>query len=478
MYAGLVIAEAPSGKILLSNDRAQEIRRCPLPQGIGTEEYGQYDERFRGFHPDGRPYEPEEWPLARSIHTGEVVVEEDIDVVRGDGTLGTIRFSSSPIRDEEGRIVAGVVIFLDITERKRAEEEILKLNEELEERVRERTVQLEEQSVILDTVLDNLAEGVLLVNLRDRVMYINDTACAMLGIEREKPPETLCDLWRESKTLGDFNLPEAVALCAKEREGAEAIAASNGGSFIRVKLRCVPQFGSMRGGVLVVMEDLSGERELEANQQRFLANASHELKTPLTTIRGAAELLLTEGEELTEVQHRFLEHIASETDRMQRLSDTMLRLARTGWDFRQPVLQVMKLEVVQEAVERMKPLAEKGGLTLLLEDRGGYACVDPEWLEQALLILMDNAIKYSNPGGRVWVYVKECTITVKDEGAGIKQADLPHVFERSYRGKASCEGFGLGLSLCKELIERIGGDISITSQEGIGTTVRIELREA
>jgi signal transduction histidine kinase len=163
---------------------------------------------------------------------------------------------------------------------------------------------------------------------------------------------------------------------------------------------------------------------------------------------------------------------------MQRLSDTMLRLARTGWDFRQPALQAMKLGVVQEAVERMKPLAEKGGLTLLLEDRGGYACVDPEWLEQALLILMDNAIKYSNPGGRVWVYVKESTITVRDEGVGIKQADLPHVFERSYRGKASCEGSGLGLTLCKELIERIGGDISITSQEGIGTTVRIELREA
>src|SRR5919199_3458054 len=288
MYAGLVIAEAPSGKILLSNDRAQEIRRCPLPQGIGTEEYGQYDERFRGFHPDGRPYKPEECPLARSIRTGEAVVEEDIDVVRGDGTPGTILVNSSPIRDEEGRIVAGVVIFLDVTERKSAGEEILQLNEELEERVRERTVQLEEQSVILDTVLDNLAEGVLLVNLRDRVMYINDTACAMLGIEREKLPETLCDLWRDSKTLGDFNMPEAVALCAKEREGAEAIAASNGGSFIRVKLRCVPQFGSMRGGVLVVMEDLSGERELEANQQRFLANASHELKTPLTTIRGAA----------------------------------------------------------------------------------------------------------------------------------------------------------------------------------------------
>src|SRR5919202_863935 len=90
MYAGVVIAEAPSGRILLSNERAQQIRRCSLPRDVGFEEYGHYDDRFRGFHPDGRPYEPQEWPLARSVRTGEVVVEEDIDVVRGDGARGTI----------------------------------------------------------------------------------------------------------------------------------------------------------------------------------------------------------------------------------------------------------------------------------------------------------------------------------------------------------------------------------------------------
>jgi PAS domain S-box-containing protein len=475
MYAGLVIAEAPSGKILLSNERAQQIRRCPLPQGIGAEEYGQYDDRFRGFHPDGRAYRPEDWPLARSVRTGEVVVEEDIDVVRGDGSPGVILVNSSPIYDEAGRIVAGVALFLDITERKRAQEGLRELNEELEERVRERTAKLEETSIILDTALKNLAEGVLLVNLREQVLFANPTARAVLGIEGEELPIKLADLWRRVDGLEDFNLPQAVARCAREQECIEAVL-NNGKSFVRLDLRPLPQFGGMQGGALVVMEDLSAEQRLEANQQRFLANASHELKTPLTAILGSAELLLTEGE-LTEVQRRFLKHIASEAERMQRLSETLLRLARTGYDFREPEMQLGELEVVQEAIERMKPLAEKGDITLLLEDRGGYACADPEWLEQALLILLSNAIKYSEPGGRVWVSVERATITVKDEGAGIREADLPHVFERFYRGEVSRAGSGLGLPLCKGLIERMGGTLSISSQQGVGTTATIELRE-
>ena len=134
--------------------------------------------------------------------------------------------------------------------------------------------------------------------------------------------------------------------------------------------------------------------------------------------------------------------------------------------------------MVREAVERMKPLAEKGGIELLLEDRGDRAYVDPERLEQALLIVLSNPIKYSNPGGRVWVSVEGATITVRDEGIGIREADLPHVFERFYRGQASPEGAGLGLSLCKNLIERMGGKISIVSQEEAGTSVEIELPQA
>src|SRR3989442_9909279 len=113
--AGVVIADAATGRILHSNRQVEEILRRPLPPAL--ERY----EEYRGFHPDGRPYRAEEWPLARAIRTGEVVAGEEIDVVRGDGVRTTLLTSAAPIRDRDGRIIAGAVTFYDLTERKRIE---------------------------------------------------------------------------------------------------------------------------------------------------------------------------------------------------------------------------------------------------------------------------------------------------------------------------------------------------------------------
>ena len=115
MPAGAIVAEAPSGKLILGNEQVDRIWRHPFLTSANIQEYHEY----KGFHPDGRSYEPQEWPLARSISTGEVVMEEDIEILRGDGTRGTMRVSSSPVRSRTDAIVAGVVIFSDISDRKR-----------------------------------------------------------------------------------------------------------------------------------------------------------------------------------------------------------------------------------------------------------------------------------------------------------------------------------------------------------------------
>jgi signal transduction histidine kinase len=93
------------------------------------------------------------------------------------------------------------------------------------------------------------------------------------------------------------------------------------------------------------------------------------------------------------------------------------------------------------------------------------------------MVLLSNAIKHSNRGGDIKVRMKPGVVTVEDEGAGIRSTDLSHIFERFYRGRGSSEGFGLGLSICKELTERMAGSISIRSREGVGTAVEIELPE-
>ena len=328
-------------------------------------------------------------------------------------------------------------------------------------------LQLEETNQTLDAVVNNLSEGVLAADLEGGVMISNRAARTMLGLA-ENPPTKVPDAFE------DYDLPRAVARCAQEGECGEA-RVRGGRNFLRVYLERMPAFDDHRGGVLVVMQDLSEGRRLEENQQRFLANAAHELRTPITTILGASELLLT-GDEDEELRRRFLNHIHTEAGRMRRLSETLLRLARSGSDGRDPELgPVDTQQAVREAVDRMEPLAERAGLSVRIEGTGGRVLADREWLEQVLLILTNNAIQHGAEGAEVRLRAEGGTVTVEDDGAGIPEDDLPYVFERFYRGPGGSGGFGLGLPICKDLVQKMGGDISISSEKGKGTRVDVTL---
>jgi signal transduction histidine kinase len=203
------------------------------------------------------------------------------------------------------------------------------------------------------------------------------------------------------------------------------------------------------------------------------------LKTPITTIIGSAELLLTGADEDAAARRRFLEHILTEGRRMQRLSDTLLRLARVGAARREPDLQSVDPEAVaRRAAERIEPLAQSAEVELQLDvRRGSRVRSDPEQLEQVLLALLSNAVQHSERGGSVRLSVDGVTIVIEDEGSGIDPEDLPHLFERFYRGKGSAGGFGLGLSICRDLVEGMGGRISLRPREGAGTVAEIRLPE-
>ena len=337
---------------------------------------------------------------------------------------------------------------------------------------------LKESDATLNTILNNLVEGVLATDLKGEIVFANPSARAMLGLEGEGPPGRVPSPWK------DFDLREAVDRCLTAQECPEALL-SQGEDFLQVRLEHMPRFDDNRGGVLVVIRDLSEGRRLEANQQRFLANAAHELKTPITTVLGAAELLLTEEEDDPEARQRFLNHIYDEARRMQRLSETLLKMARTGYNLREANVGVVDLDsAARSVVERLKPLAESAGLTLSVEGSGGRVWADYEWLEQALLVVVSNATQHSERGSAVRVRVSDNTVAVEDEGSGISEADLPRVFERFYKGKQDGRqasvtggGFGLGLAICKELVEGMGGEISVSSEEEVGTTVEISLRK-
>jgi two-component system sensor histidine kinase VicK len=314
------------------------------------------------------------------------------------------------------------------------------------ERERDARTEAETTQERLKAILDNLTEGVLVADSRGYVVFANPAARAILGAPNEGLLEKLPDPWE------DLHLPDAVTQCARNSESIVG-RVRHGESYLRVKLECIGD--DDRSGVLVVMQDLSEGHRLELNQQRFLANAAHQLRTPIMALMGAAELLAT-GEDANPATK-----------------------SRVGWDQREPNQQVVGLrETGQQAAGLMEPLAESAGLGLSVGGEGAWVRADPDWLQEVLLILLSNALKNSSRGGDIRVCVKGSAITVEDEGAGISSVDLPHVFERFYQGKGSSEGFGLGLQICKELTERMGGSIFIRSREGVGTEVKIELPEA
>ncbi|MGI8649199.1 MAG: ATP-binding protein, partial [Rubrobacter sp.] len=332
-------------------------------------------------------------------------------------------------------------------------------------------LRLEEKNTRLNRILDTLTEGVMLTDDRGRPVFANRAAHAMLALDGWSISH-IPDPWEE------FSLPEAITHCLSDRGPLEARVEGRD-SFLNVQLRRLSAENDSEGGALVVLQDLSEGRRLEANQQRFLANASHEIKTPITSILGAAELLLSGDQEDPEVRQMFLENIHDEAERLRRLSQTLLRLARTGQDLREPELRAVDLAgTVRRGAQRMETLAREAGMELHVEDREAWVLADEEWLDQAVIILLNNAIQHSRRAGRIRVCSGGLTLTVEDEGIGIKESDLPHVFERFYRTASAPEGFGLGLPLCKELIERMAGSISLRSREGEGTVVKIELPEA
>src|SRR5688572_1252510 len=329
---------------------------------------------------------------------------------------------------------------------------------------------LAEKDATLGAILDNLSEGVVATNTRGTVVFANPAGRAMLGIGEED--DELPSPWE------DFDLREAVASSARKREGGEA-SVRGGESFLRIKLEYVPNLGEGgKDGVLIVAQDLSEGRRLEEAQQKFLARAAHQLRTPLSAITFAAELLVTKGDDPV-ARRRFLEHILTAAERMRRLSDSLLKLARVGWGTREPELEPVDLsEVAHVAAEVAKPVAESAGLDVSIEGQSAWVVADPALLEEALLIPITNAIQHSDPGKTIRLRLSGGSVTAEDEAGGIAEEDLPHLFERFYTGKGSFGGTGLGLPICKDLVEKMDGEISVRSEKGVGTAVRIELPEA
>lgn len=215
-------------------------------------------------------------------------------------------------------------------------------------------------------------------------------------------------------------------------------------------------------------------------QRRFIADASHELKTPVTALRTMLEVSLRKGEFTVEDAKESLE----EVKRLQSLTEELLALSRLESNGNHVEMKAVNLvEPVKEAIDMLRPLAESKNIELSYELRDATIRGDVSSLKKLAGILIDNAIKYTGEGGRVAVRVapekRGAVLEVSDTGIGISQEDLEHIWDRFYRADSSRSfgeegGFGLGLSIARKIIELHRAKVSVESTPGAGTTFKIK----
>jgi two-component system phosphate regulon sensor histidine kinase PhoR len=354
----------------------------------------------------------------------------------------------------------------------------------MSERLAERIARLEEDRQQLRTILSGMVEGVVALDAEQRILFANDRATELLEFPaRATVGRRLWEVVRHRPLL------DVVSRALGSPEASREELKWNGSINRSLTVHAARLPGPPPRGAVLVLHDTSELRRLERVRQEFVANVSHELKTPLSVIKANVETLLLGAVEDAEHRGQFLDRIARQSDRLHALILDLLSLARIEsgdelFDFR----AVPLAGVLRACLERHRPRAEARGQTLALEDGGGDPAVwaDEEALDQIFDNLVDNAVKYTPPGGQIRVSWRDAAevlcVDVADTGIGIPEADLPRVFERFYRvDKARSRemgGTGLGLSIVKHLVGAMHGSVRAASTVGRGTTFTVCLPRA
>jgi two-component system, OmpR family, phosphate regulon sensor histidine kinase PhoR len=326
---------------------------------------------------------------------------------------------------------------------------------------------LEADDQLMTAVLESLEEGVLAVDERGMVIRINQRARTLLGVQAP--------------------LPFARELLPREHTLREAIEQASVGTSMpptevamHDRTVAVASRPLQTGGGVVTVLDLTIVRRLETIRRDFVANVSHELKTPLTAVSGYAETLLDDGIP-SEQRHRFVETIRENATRMQRIVDDLLDLSRIesgGW--RPNIITLEVGGIVSDVFTALHSAASAKGLSLVanVAPDATHVRVDPTAFRQIVTNLVENAVRYTHAGGvtlRTRAADGGVWVEVSDTGIGIAPEHLPRIFERFYRvdaGRSRAEGgTGLGLAIVRHLAEAHGGRVEATSTVGRGTTV-------
>lgn len=364
--------------------------------------------------------------------------------------------------------------------------ELTELNEKLraeklavEQIVEKRTKELSQERSKLEKIAENMETGAILFDQHGTVAFINHTARKLIGFDTEPPLETV--LPKLYQTFSSYPIADYVTQCLAGTEGDLKDVETELATY-ELKFQVL----SKETGYLIWIKDVTNEKLLERSKNELLAIASHQLRSPLTVVKGNTEMLLDESfGSLNDEQKKIMQQIAQSNENMIRLIQQMLDITKISQQNLQFNLTTVPIEeVLQQVVEDLTPYAAKYHVTIstsLTPDSGLTIQADKTRLYQVFQNLIENAIKYSDPetgDGIVTIALAEqdekVVVRIQDTGIGIPKNEQGKLFERFYRASNASkfvpDGSGLGLYIVKSIVELINGTIEFTSVEGEGTT--------
>ncbi|PNT91633.1 two-component system histidine kinase PnpS [Clostridium thermosuccinogenes] len=340
-------------------------------------------------------------------------------------------------------------------------------------------IEISSEKSKIETILKNMTDGIIAFNIKGEIIHINPAAKVMLGEN-----ELSMNFNEFSDKYGlNISLEDIIYL---QISTAEEKSVFINDKYIRIYFATFTDDNKKAEGVIAVLQDVTEMQKLDNMRKEFVANVSHEMRTPLTSIKSYAETLLDGAYKDSETAVKFLTVINSEADRMTRLVKDLLQLSRLDNHQMQWNMQQFSFtELVRNSIVKLQIEAENKNQKIESYIMGDIPEIkgDRDRIEQVVLNILTNAIKYTPEGGKITVYVSrifnDVTLKVADTGIGIPRKDLSRIFERFYRvDKARSRemgGTGLGLSIAKEIVEAHGGTITAESELGKGTEITVKL---
>jgi two-component system, OmpR family, phosphate regulon sensor histidine kinase PhoR len=344
----------------------------------------------------------------------------------------------------------------------------------LAEDAESRRAALARERALLASVADGLTQGVIAISGDRKIEMMNDAARRMFAFQSSLVGEPVLERVR---------VPELHALLDEERDNEVEVQLPSGA---RALVRAARTYG--RAGCVLLVEDVTNVRRLETVRRDFVANVSHELRTPVAVIRANAETLLAGAKDDPQIAGKLIDGLHRNAERLARILADLLDLSRLdAGQYRLELAPCAVRAVTEQSLTAVEPQAKQRGVAVEINIADGLsAMADAKALDQIMVNLLDNAVKYTTPNGHVWATACELPdairIEVRDDGPGISDKHRERVFERFYRADPSrsreAGGTGLGLSIVKHLVESMGGEVGVNPNEPQGSTFWLRLPKA